>query len=152
MKYDTTRFGSIDLLDNQIIHFKDGLYGFEGHNLFGVLPFNSDMESPLEWLQSLTVSELAFILADPYAYVPDYTVVLSDEEQRQLEVEADHSLLIRVIVTVPKNYQDITANLLAPIVINVNKCLGRQVVLTNKDYDTCHLLISQAARQTEVVT
>jgi flagellar assembly factor FliW len=152
MKYDTTRFGPVDLEDNQIIHFKDGLYGFEGQDLFGVLPFNADMESPLEWLQSLTVPELAFILADPYAYVPDYSVLLSNEEESQLEVEADHSLLVRVIVTVPRNYQDMTANLLAPIVINLNRKKGRQVILTNKDYDTRHLLISQEARQAELAT
>ncbi len=152
MKYETTRFGSIDLEDHQIIHFKNGLYGFESQDLFGVLPFNADMESPLEWLQSLTFPELAFILADPYVYVPDYTVVLSNEEERQLEVEADHSLLVRVIVTVPKNYEDMTANLMAPIIINMNRSLGRQVILTNKDYDTRYQLISQEARQPEAVT
>ena len=152
MKYETTRFGSVDLEDNQIIHFKDGLYGFEGQDLFGLLPFNADVESPLEWLQSLTVAELAFILTDPYVYVPDYSVLLSDEEQSQLEVESDHTLLVRVIVTVPQNYQDMTANLLAPIVINLNRKVGRQVILTNKSYDTRHPLLSQEAKQAEAVT
>ena len=29
MKVDTSRFGTLDIPENEIIHFPDGLYGFE---------------------------------------------------------------------------------------------------------------------------
>ena len=66
MKVDTSRFGTLDIPDNEIVQFPDGLYGFEKETEFTLLPFNPNVESPMEWLQSVKSSHLAFVITDPY--------------------------------------------------------------------------------------
>ena len=54
MKVETTRFGTLDISDEEIVRFPEGLYGFEKETEFILLPFNPNVESPMEWMQSLT--------------------------------------------------------------------------------------------------
>ena len=53
MKVDTSRFGTLEISAKKIIHFPEGLYGFEKETEFTLLPFNPNVESPMEWMQSL---------------------------------------------------------------------------------------------------
>ena len=53
MKYKSTRFGTFEVNDDAILNFPDGLYGFEQETRFALLPFASNIDSPLEWLHSL---------------------------------------------------------------------------------------------------
>jgi flagellar assembly factor FliW len=75
-------------------------------------------------------------------------MVLSDSEKNQLKIETTESVMIRVIVTIPKVHVDMTANLVAPLVINQKSKLAKQVVLTNAEYDTKYPLISQKEKET----
>ena len=143
MKYETARFGYLEIKDNDILFFPDALYGFGCEKEFALLPLDSNIESPMEWLQSLSTRELAFIVTDPFLFVPEYEMVLSDSEQAQLEIESTESVLVRVIVTIPKVHTEMTANLVAPLAINQGKGLAKQVVLTSAEYDTKHSLMSK---------
>ena len=142
MKVETSRFGTIDISEKEIVRFPEGLYGFEKETEFTLLPFNPNIESPMEWLQSLRSRELAFIVTDPFLFVPEYKMVLSDSEMDQLKLESMESVAVRVIVTIPKVHSEMTANLVAPLVINQKNRLAKQVVLTSAEYDTKHSLIS----------
>ena len=143
MKYETARFGSLEIQGQDILVFPDALYGFDQEKEFALLPLDPTIESPMEWLQSLTSRELAFIVTDPFLFIPEYKMVLSDSEQTQLGIESMESVVVRVIVTIPKVHTEMTANLVAPIVINKKKGLAKQVVLTNAEYDTKHSLMSK---------
>ena len=147
MKYETARFGSLEIQDQDILVFPDALYGFDQEKEFALLPLDPTIESPMEWLQSLTSRELAFIVTDPFLFVPEYKMVLSDGEQTQLEIESMESVVVRVIVTIPKVHTEMTANLVAPIVINQKKSLAKQVVLTNAEYDTKYSLMSKKNKE-----
>ena len=142
MKYETVRFGSLDIQDEDILHFPDALYGFEQEDKFVLLPLDPNIESPMEWLQSLKTPALAFIVTDPFLFVP-HNMVLSDAEKDLLKIESTESVIIRVIVTIPKVHTEMTANLVAPLVINQKNNLARQTVLTNAEYDTRHYLMPQ---------
>ena len=142
MKYETARLGSLEIQDKDIILFPDALYGFDQEKEFIMLPLDPKIESPMEWLQSLRSRELAFIVTDPFLFVPEYKMVLSDSEQTLLEIESTESVLVRVIVTIPKVHTEMTANLVAPLVINQKNRLAKQVVLTSAEYDTKFSLIS----------
>ena len=85
--------------------------------------------------------ELAFIVTDPFLFVPQYKMVLNDDEKNQLKIKSTESVLVRVIVTIPKIHSKMTANLVAPLVINRQSRLAKQVVLTSAEYDTKHLLM-----------
>ena len=143
MKYETARFGCLEIRDEDVLFFPDALYGFEQEKEFALLPLDPNVESPMEWLQSLRTRELAFIVTDPFLFVPEYEMVLSDSERTQLEIESTESVIVRVIVTIPKVHAEMTANLVAPLVINQENRLAKQVVLTSAEYDTKHPLMSQ---------
>jgi len=146
MKVDTSRFGKLDIPENEIIQFPEGLYGFEKETEFTLLPFNPNVESPMEWMQSLKSSHLAFVITDPFLYLPDYKLKLSEEDKKRVELEGDDSFLTRAIVTIPENYSEMTANLIAPLIINKDKGIAKQFVLTNMDYDTRHYLLPEEMR------
>jgi flagellar assembly factor FliW len=143
MKYETARFGSLEIQDKDIFLFPDALYGFDKEKEFALLPLDPKTESPMEWLQSLRTRELAFIVTDPFLFVPEYKMVLSDSERTQLEIESTESVVVRVIVTIPKVHSEMTANLVAPLVINQKNRLAKQTVLTSVEYDTKYPLISK---------
>ena len=146
MKVETSRFGTIDILEKEIVRFPEGLYGFEKESEFTLLPFNPNVESPMEWMQSLKSDHLAFVVTDPYLYLPDYKLKLSEEDKKRVELEEDDLFLTRAIVTIPENYSEMTANLIAPVVINKDKGVAKQFVLTNMDYDTRHYLLPEEIR------
>ncbi len=146
MKYQSTRFGEFEVTDNEILNCPDGLYGFEQETQFALLPFDPNIDSPLEWLQSLTTPELAFVVADPASFVPDYEVTLTIEDRRAIGLGGEDPFQIRVIVTVPEDYRRMTGNLLAPLVIHPRMNTGKQVVLTRPDYNTQHPLLPNAVR------
>lgn len=148
MKLETTRFGTIDIEEKQIIEFPDGLYGFEKETRFTFLPFNPNVESPMEWMQSVLSPHLAFVITDPYLYVPDYKLKLLEEDKKKVGLEPDAPFLTRSIVTIPENYTEMTANLVAPLVINSQKGAGKQFVLTSMEYDTRHYLLPEEMRTT----
>ena len=146
MKVETSRFGTLDISDENIVRFPDGLYGFEKETEFTLLPFNPNVESPMEWMQSLKSAHLAFVITDPYLYLPDYKLKLSEEDNKRVELEEGDQYLTRAIVTIPENYSEMTANLIAPLVINKDKGVAKQFVLTNMDYDTRHYLLPEEMR------
>ena len=142
MKYETARFGSLEIQDKDILLFPDALYGFDQEKEFALLPLDPKIESPMEWLQSLRTRELAFVVTDPFFFLPEYKMILSDSERTQLEIESTESVKVRVIVTIPKVHTEMTANLVAPLVINQKNGMAKQIVLTSAEYDTKHSLMS----------
>lgn len=147
MNIQTTRFGNIEIPDQKIIHFPYGLLGFEKEKRFALLPFAPDIDCPLEWLQSLNTPDLAFVVTDPFIYVPDYKLRLTGEEKRVLQIEPKTAVTTRAIVTIPTVHTDMTANLVAPLVINLDRMSARQCVLTTTEYDTRHYLLPQEVRE-----
>jgi len=146
MKVNTSRFGTLDIADNEIIRFPDGLYGFENETEFTFLPFNPNVESPMEWMQSLKSSHLAFVITDPYLYLQDYKLKLSEDDKKRVHLKSEEPFLTRTIVTIPENYLEMTTNLIAPLIINKDKGFAKQFVLTSMDYDTRHYLLPKEMR------
>ena len=146
MKVETSRFGTIDISEKEIVRFPEGLYGFEKETEFTLLPFNPNVESPMEWMQSLKSDHLAFVVTDPNLYLSDYKLKLSEEDKKRVELEEDDLFLTRAIVTIPENYSEMTVNLIAPLLINKDKGVAKQFVLTNMNYDTRHYLLPEEMR------
>ncbi len=139
MKFSTTRFGEIEVNLDESIFFPSGLIGFPELTRFVLL--NSESEnSPFKWLQSLDDGSIAFILINPLSFKPDYMVEVSDEEISGLELTSEENAAISVIVTMPSNPEEMTANLKAPIIFNVENRRGKQVILNNPEYLTKHLI------------
>jgi flagellar assembly factor FliW len=140
MKINTTRFGALEMQPEDVLHFPGGMLGLEDCRDWVLL---ADAENDaLGWLQSVTHSEIALAVVSPRRFVPDYQVRVS-----RLELEALEMTDLReaqVLSIVGKNDRGITLNLKAPVVINLQRRLGRQVI-TNGDLPIQHTLTSEAA-------
>jgi flagellar assembly factor FliW len=138
LKLETSRFGSIDLLEEKIIHVPSGLFGFPGSKRYTLLEHKKG--SPFLWLQSVDNGSLAFVLIDPLLVKPDYEIQISPEDMKELELtDAPEGIQTLAIVNItPGEKVKLTANLVGPIVINVRKKLGRQIVLSDEHYSLRH--------------
>ncbi|PIR01252.1 MAG: flagellar assembly protein FliW [Nitrospinae bacterium CG11_big_fil_rev_8_21_14_0_20_45_15] len=150
MKFETTRFGLIEYDEEDILQFPDGLYGFEREKQFVLIPFDPNIDCPLEWMQSLTTPGLAFVVTDPYLYMPDYRWVMTPEEERRIEFSGEDELKILVIVTLQEIFTNMTGNFVAPLILNSRTQKARQVVLTTQEYDTRHYLLPEEIRNAGV--
>ncbi|MCH6579696.1 MAG: flagellar assembly protein FliW [Nitrospinae bacterium] len=146
MKYTSSRFGEFEVTDDAILNIPDGLYGFEQETRFALLPFDSNIDSPLQWLHSLITPELAFVVTDPVLFLPDYEVTLTADDRRTIGLGEEDAFQVRIIVTVPEDYRRMTGNFLAPLVIHPGLNTGKQLVLTRQDYNTQHPLLPDAVR------
>ena len=72
MKVYTTRFGEIEIADETIIAFPNGILGFPEQTNYALI--NTDDNSPLKWLQSLDDPALAFVVTNPNLFKPDYMI------------------------------------------------------------------------------
>ena len=145
-KVYTSRFGEIEVDEEKIVHFQNGIPAFEEEKEFIILPY--DEESPYYFMQSLTTPDLAFLLTIPFLFFPDYTFEIDDETIKELDVKNYDKLLYYSMITIPNgSIRYMTANLLAPVVINIENMQAKQVVLENSNYTTKHRLFPEPAKK-----
>ncbi len=134
MKVNTRLFGEIDVAEDRIINFTTGIMGFEEYVHYTLI-FNAEKKGNIMWLQSLDEPELAFTVMDPMKIVPEYNPVVEDEWLAPLgEVETEDDYFLLSVVTVPSDLTKMTANLKAPIVINMKTMKACQIIVNNDDY------------------
>ncbi len=132
MMIETTRFGSISVAENDIITFPEGMLGFSKIHEYVLIERVDD--SLFLWLQAVKKASVAFPLLEPQIFEKTYRVELAEEDQRTLALaEANHAKVFS-IVTIPTDPSKMTANLKAPIVINLKNRLAKQVILHTADY------------------
>lgn len=139
-KIMTSRFGEIEAAEESIIHFAAGIPAFEEEREFIIIPYEED-DSPYVFLQSVKTPELAFLMTMPLAFFPDYEFTIDDEVETELGLTSPEEVLIYAILTLAgKEIRDLTANLMAPIVINAATRQAKQIVLDRSPYTTKHRL------------
>ncbi|HEV7224911.1 MAG TPA: flagellar assembly protein FliW [Pirellulales bacterium] len=140
MQIKTTRFGPLDIEAEDIINFPGGLLGLEDCRHWVLL---ADVEnSALGWLQCASRPEVALAVVSPRRFAPHYQFRVFRSELTPLAL-AD-ATDAQVLTIVGKNERSITLNLKAPVVINLQRRLGRQVV-ANGDQPVQYELTSYAA-------
>ena len=80
--------------------------------------------------------------------IPDYRVEIGEEDAEELGLSGDGSDAWVLNIATVKSWspQRVTANLVAPLVVNRKTGVGKQVVLTNyQKYSVNHPLIDDAA-------
>jgi flagellar assembly factor FliW len=136
VQISTTRFGSVTIQPEDVLHFPGGLPGLEECHRW-VLLADGDNEA-LAWLQSTSRPEVAFAVVHPKRFVPQYQLRVA---RRDLEPLALANLAdAEVLAIVSSHEDDLTVNLRAPLVINVPRRLGRQVI-AESDAGVQHLLV-----------
>jgi flagellar assembly factor FliW len=131
MMVQTGRFGQIEVSSDEVIHMPSGILGFpDEHDFCLVDPADDTM---ILWFQSLKSPQLAFPVLEPRIFKPSYVVRLSAAELRELRLASINDASVYTILTLPQNLIDMTANLKAPLVINVKDKVAKQVVLQEND-------------------
>lgn len=134
MEIQTKLFGVVTVGEQSLITFKEGLYGLEEYKRYILI--QPDQELPFAYLQAVNEVEVCLLVADPFAFYPHYEFDLSEQDLQALEHPADNSISVWTTVSANRSLEEATTNLLAPIVLNTDKWLGRQVVLHDSAYQT----------------
>ncbi len=137
MRVSTSRFGTMDIDESRVINFPAGLLGFGDLHNFALLQPQED--SAFYWLQSTDDPALAFVVADPSLFVPQYRVPVRKDQMESLGLESIDQAQVFVIVN--KYGQHLTGNLQGPLVINVAAMTGQQLVLADGRWSTRHKLV-----------
>ena len=118
--------------DDVLLRFPSGLAGFpEAHEFRLYEPKDG---YPLKFLQSTTQPELSFVCMDAAAIKVDYEVPLTDAEAALLDLKAPTDAMVLVLVVVPEDPRQMTANLAGPLVINTRSLTCCQVALDSHHY------------------
>jgi flagellar assembly factor FliW len=129
MRINTTRFGRLEIDANDRLLFPAGILGLEECRDWVLL---ADAENDaLGWLQSTVRREIAVAVVSPRRFVAGYQLRVSRSELAPLELTDPRQA--QVLAIVGKNEGAITLNLKAPLVVNLQRHLGRQVVANNDD-------------------
>lgn len=128
-----TKVGIFDISEENIINFNNGIPGFEAFKKFAIISLIET--EPVKWLASLEDKNLAMPLIDPWIAFKDYTINLSDSVLKELENPKKENVIVFCVVSLKPI---VTVNLLAPIIVNLEKGIGAQVILSDTDYTTRH--------------
>ncbi len=146
MVIKTANFGEIDIREEDVLVFEDGLPGFENRHKFGFVK-SGNPDSPFIWIQSLEDTELAFALVDPFAVKKDYDFELKEDNAKQLGIEESAQVLVYAIVVVPEDIKKISMNLKAPIIINKTNNMAAQIILDTDKYTVRHLIMDELLKR-----
>jgi flagellar assembly factor FliW len=128
MLINTSRFGSVEIEPDDILLFSQGVFAWESHRHW-VLLADAD-NAGIAWLQSLSDPQVALPLVSPRRFVPGYQVRLARSQLTPLELAAlDHAFVLTVL---SKNQGYVTVNLRSPVIINLDRRIGRQVIVSDE--------------------
>lgn len=129
-------------IEPRIVHFPQGIPGFETHQDFRFIP---EEEASLAHLISVNEDKVGFILLRPEAYFPEYLkeIDVDEESIKVLKVNGDISVDVWVIMTLHRQEMaKTTVNLRAPILFNMVEGIGMQVIFNDDRYLSRQLLFT----------
>jgi flagellar assembly factor FliW len=131
MQIQTSRFGIVQCLEEDMILFPEGILGFADLRRFVLVDDPSD--EIFAWLQSCEIPQIAFPVLEPELFTANYQLNLTKHDLESLDMKSSAGTRTFAIITVPEDPTQMTANVKAPIVINVAKRMARQIVLQDNN-------------------
>ncbi len=136
MKFYSKKLGEFEFHQENIIYFPLGIPGFDYFKRYILL---SKKNIPyFYFLHSIENDNLMFILTNPFLFIKEYSFKLSDEDLYFLEIkesiEFGKNVFVFSIVTIDEKVKKFSLNLKAPVIINLDKKIGKQVILYDHNY------------------
>jgi flagellar assembly factor FliW len=135
LQIKTTRFGTIEIEKEKMIKMPFGMLGFPDKKKFIILQHKEN--SPFFWYQSLDDPELAFVITNPFLFIPDYKVDL-EATLKEMSWNGDGNnryLDLFIVVNIPRGMpHKMTGNFIGPILVNTKNYQAVQMVLSNSLY------------------
>lgn len=132
MKVMTDFLGEVEVADDQIYEFSEGIYGFPDSKRFAFIGVLTE-EFPFIWLKSLDEEDVVFVVTNPFLFKESYDFELNVATTEALGLNSIDETGVYVCVVVPEKVMETTANLKSPLILNIASRKGRQVIL-NEDY------------------
>ena len=143
MLVQSTRFGELEVAEEQIMDFSEGLLGFPDEKKFALMEYKP--ESPFYILQSMTDSDLTFLMINPFAFFNDYDFHMDDALMAEIGLTADNPPTVFNIVTVRDKLESMTVNLAGPVLVNIRDRKAAQWVIEKTQFPTRYPLFPAAA-------
>jgi flagellar assembly factor FliW len=124
IKFETSRFGELEVSEDKIIFFPDGIPGFREIKRYILLDYK---DTPLKWLQAVDDPDVAFIVVQPEYLFPDYSVKIDKSIEDLLKLKNNNDLAVLLIIRVED--EKIIPNINGPLLINAETKIGMQIVL-----------------------
>lgn len=141
MLIQTSRFGAVELTEEDVVQFPEGLIGFNTLHRYVLLDDPND--DIFAWLQSCDDPGIAFPVLEPELFAAGYKVALTKHDLDSLSLESMAGSRVFAIVTIPEDPRQMTANLKAPLIFNVAKKMARQCVLQDSKLNIREPIFSQ---------
>ena len=133
MKIITKLFDEIEVDEDKLINFPQGIIGFPELKDF-LLVHDSESEGGIRWMQSIQEPAFAMPVIDPLIVMPDYNPCIEDDLLGPLGSVTDENTLVLVTITVPHDIEKMTVNLKAPIIINGENRKANQIIVEDEQY------------------
>lgn len=146
MYVTTSHFGEIEISEEDILVFNQGIPGFEDIKSYVLIQVDEGI--PFMYLQAIEDSAISFIVTNPFLFFPDYDFQLPEAAGDELGIHSVEQVEVWSIITLNEQMTQATANLLAPIIINKAGRLGKQVVLHDSGYQVRHQIPLADAEET----
>lgn len=127
MTIQTTRFGRVNVTAEDILSFPEGILGFNQLRNFVLLDDPTD--EIFAWLQACDSPDIAFPVLEPELFTSNYNPTLSKADMETLKLSGPDRGRGFCIITIPDDPTQMTANMKAPVILNVKERIGRQCVL-----------------------
>ncbi len=135
MKINTKVFGEIEISDDKVIMFQDGIIGFPDLKRFALLhDEDRGTDAGIRFLQSLDEPGFAMPVMNPLDVKPDYDPEVEDELLAAAGNVTPENLLVLVTVSIPSDLTRMSVNLQGPFIINVGENRGCQLILDSGNY------------------
>ncbi len=135
--------GKIEYSEKEVIRFKKGIPGFEGLTNFIIKEIEGNPIFKL--MHSLDKTDIAFVIVSPFECDNKYEIKLNEETLNELNISESSDVVLYSIVTLHSEMKNITANLKAPLVVNVKKNLGEQIINNKDEYLVKHPIFKEVA-------
>jgi flagellar assembly factor FliW len=129
--FASTRFGELQVPAESVIEFPSGVIGFPHTTQYVML----EHKHPFSWLHSVQDANLAFVVVDGFEFGQQFDVK-PPIGNKDTDLREDDEYAILIIVTVRADPRLTTANLKAPLFVNMRNRRGVQIIFDDARYST----------------
>ena len=141
----SSRFGEISYSEEDVLVFPRGIPAFEKHYNWLLA---GEEDNAIKWLQNIEDSDLALPVTTPDAVMPDYNAKIPEDELDLVGSKDFADLALLIVVSIPEAAPwDMTANLRAPILVNLKSRKAVQVIALNEEYPIRHVVFPENVRE-----
>ncbi len=143
-----TKLGEMEIEEDKLITFEEGIPGLEDLRKFVIISNGSD---PIMWLVSVEDENVALPVINPWLVRVDYTVDVPKDVTEDLEIDNKDDVQVWAILVIPHdNPENMTINLMAPILVNTKTKKAKQIIMEDSGYGIRHLVKEELERSKKI--